>query len=82
MYVTCPKPECGILYNDEQSWTICPHNNLSVPHDAVICERCDLYVGYTNIYSWAEDRERCMVCGRTRAEIVDAQKGTGGGKPL
>ncbi len=34
---------CGEQYDDLQSWTLCPHNSLSVPADAVYCRRHDFY---------------------------------------
>ena len=41
MMVLCPK--CGLRYDDESRWTICPHNSLNVAHDRAYCRRHDLY---------------------------------------
>ncbi len=41
MIVTCET--CGLRYDDESRWTICPHNSLSVAHNTPYCRRHDLY---------------------------------------
>ena len=51
MMVLCPK--CGLRYDDESRWTICPHNSLNVAHDRAYCRRHDLY-------------EPCAACAATK----------------
>lgn len=41
MLVRCT--DCSKVYDDESAWTICPHNSLSVAHDAHYCRYHDLY---------------------------------------
>lgn len=65
--VTCPK--CNLVYDDLNRWTLCPHNRLEVPHDALLCRRCDLYVGYTNNLTYSQDPDHCIACGRSAEAI-------------
>lgn len=68
MIVGCPK--CGLRYDDARSWTICPHNPLTMAATATLCRRCDLFVGFTNIGTASDDPDHCMICGRDRATIL------------
>lgn len=71
MWVECLR--CGTGYDDETRWTICPHNRLDMPADAVLCRSCDVYVGRTNLGTRAPDPDRCFLCGRHREEIIRDQ---------
>lgn len=67
MIVVCD--HCDRRYDDARSWTICPHNPLDVRPDDLVCRRCDLVVGYTNILTRSTTPDNCMACGRSREEI-------------
>jgi hypothetical protein len=36
-------PDCEKFFDDENRWTLCPHNSLDVAADAKYCSRHDLY---------------------------------------
>jgi hypothetical protein len=41
MLLQCEK--CLKRYDDEHCWTICPHNPIYRPHDAVLCRQHDFF---------------------------------------
>lgn len=96
MFVTCGTQyegyphACGKVYDDTKCWTICPHNPLDVPPDAVYCRRCDLFVGFDNLKLRVDHSDperlarnevavvaeppRCLGCGRTADEVKAAPR--------
>ena len=62
MIVKCGNQGCPSFYDDEFRWTICPHNHLYVPADAIFCIYHDLY--------------NCNLCliESTHGELLEALK--------
>ena len=70
MIVSCS--DCGSIYDDTSCWTICPHNPLYYSADALLCRRCDIFVGF-HPGGVPSGLDHCVTCLRTAEEIREEE---------